>query len=196
MPSTKALKKQAFLIAWCALLLAGCASSARETFDLSGAPLAVEKRITPPRSRIRLAVNEPDAFPPINSDRIVIRTGPNEVANLAGAQWADRLTRLVQARLIEGFDDSGIAAAPPGMSADVMLATEIRRFEIDVAQQSAVVEIAARMIDANNGRQRAARVFVSEAPAAHTTGSDATRALREAMETTIRQIAKWSAGHI
>lgn len=141
-------------------------------------------------------MNEPDAIPPVNSDRIVIRTGPNEVANLAGAQWADRLTRLVQARLVEGFDDSGIAAAPPGMSADVMLATEIRRFEIDVGQQSAVVEIAARIIDASSDRQRAARVFVGEAPAPHTTGSDAARALREAMETTIRQIAQWSARHI
>jgi cholesterol transport system auxiliary component len=195
MPPAEAFLKRLLFAALFIAPLEGCGSNPRETFDLAGVSPLVEGRIASHKSQVRLAVNEPDAIPPANSDRIVIRTGPGEVANLAGAQWADRLPRLVQARLIEGFDHSRVTANVPGTTVDFSLATEIRRFEIDVAQQTAVVEIAARLIDDRSNRQRAARVFVGEAPAPHTTGPEATQSLREAMETTIRQIARWSAGN-
>ena len=195
MPPAEAFLKRLLFAALCLAPVAGCGSNPRETFDLAGASPLIEGRIASQKSQVRLAVNEPDAIPPANSDRIVIRTGPGEVANLAGAQWADRLPRLVQARLIEGFDRSRVTANVPGTTVDFSLATEIRRFEIDAARQTAVVEIAARLIDDRSNRQRAARVFIGEAPAPHTTGPEATQALREAMETTIRQIARWSAGN-
>jgi cholesterol transport system auxiliary component len=196
MPPAKALSRRAFLTSSCSLLLAGCSAPPRETFDLAGSGLPVVTRIRSVRSRTRLAVNEPEAIPPVNSDRIVIRTGPSQVANLAGAQWADRLPRLVQARLIEGFDNTRISAILPGGGADFALASEIRRFEIDIPRSTAVIEIAARLVDDRGNRELAARIFVGEAPALHTTGADAVQALREALESATTQITKWSAANI
>ncbi len=133
-----------------ALAISACGGAPqRDTFDLAG--LDGGRALTRPL-RTTLAVAEPQAIQPVNSDRIIIRTGPNEIANLAEAQWVDRLPRLVQSRLIEGFDvgRSTGSVVRPGEAAERILATEIRRFEIDVAREEAVVEISAKI----SGRAR------------------------------------------
>jgi cholesterol transport system auxiliary component len=174
-----------------AVFLAACGASPRETFDLA----SDSPNLRPAagmRARARFVVGEPDAIPPANSDRIVIRTGSNAVANLGGAQWADRLPRLVQAQILEGFERAGVPATIPGKAADFSFATEIRRFEIDAPRGLAVVEIAARVIDDRSNVQRAERVFIAESPAPHTNGPEATRSLKEALETTIAQMTRWA----
>jgi cholesterol transport system auxiliary component len=174
-----------------AMLLAACGSAPRETFDLAGDSLNVAG-LHGARARARFVVGEPEALPPANTDRIVIRTGSNSIANLSGAQWADRLPRLVQSQIMQGFERAGIPATVPGKAADFSFATEIRRFEIDVPRGLAVVEIAARVIDDRNNVQRAERVFIAEAPAPHTTAAEATQSLKEALETTISQMTRWA----
>lgn len=98
--------------------------------------------------------------------------------------------------MLEGFERAGVAATTPGKTADFAFATEIRRFEIDVTRGLAVVEIAARVIDDRTNIQRAERIFVGEAPAPHTAGSEAPRALKEALETTIGEMTRWAKGAI
>jgi cholesterol transport system auxiliary component len=144
----------------------------------------------------RLVIREPDAVPPDNSDRIVIRTGLGSVANLSDVQWADRLPRLVQTQILEGFERAGVPATTPGKAADFAFATEIRRFEIDVQRGVAVVEIAARIIDDRSNAQRAERIFIGEAPAPSTLGAEAPQALRAALEISIAQMTRWAAGVI
>ena len=183
------------LLAGLACLLAACGSTPRQTFDLAGDSPSI-RAAAGTRTHARLVINEPDAIPPANSDRIVIRTGPGSVANLADAQWADRLPRLVQAQILEGFEHARVAATTPGKAADFAFATEIRRFEIDVQRGLAVVEIAARVIDDRNNLQRAERIFIGEAPAPSTAGAEAPQALRAALETTIAQMTRWAAGVI
>lgn len=179
-----------------ALALTACAAPERETFDLARSDAGGRALARPLRTT--LAVSEPDAAQPIASDRIVVRTGPNEVANLGGAQWVDRLPRLVQSRLIEGFDvgRSTGSVTRPGEAADRVLATEIRRFEIDVTSGEAVVEIAAKVLDPRGTRVGQGRVFTGRAPAPHTTGAAATRALEEALGTTLRDIVRWTATQV
>ncbi len=63
------------------LLLASCAGgSVVDTFDLSAARPAPARPM-----RAQLQVNEPIAGSDLDSDRILVRTGPQEVATLAGA---------------------------------------------------------------------------------------------------------------
>jgi cholesterol transport system auxiliary component len=175
-----------------ATMLAGCGATPRETFDLSGVRLPTGSYSLPRKPQAALAVQEPNATPPAGSDRIVVRTQDRSVAFLGGAQWADRLPRLVQARLVAGLERAGVSASLPGVTVDFQLASDIRRFEIDVARGLAVIEIAARLIEDKSGRERAARVFLSEAPAPETTGALAARALEDATENAARQIAAWS----
>lgn len=179
------------------LALAACGSAPRTTFDLARPADATHAA----RSlRAALAVAEPVATLPIDSDRIVVRAGPQDVSYLAGAQWADRLPRLVQARLIESFDRGALAggAGRPGEGQEHALLTEIRRFEIDLGRQEAIVEIAARIVDERGGQARgdqarAGRVFEASAPAPLATGREAARALDDALEAVLAQIASWAA---
>lgn len=190
--------KRASFLALAAFALAGCGSPPRETFDLARSAPAGEARVAARPLRTALAVSEPEAIMPVNSDRIVIRTGPQEVSNLAEAQWADQLPRLVQSRLIEGFDvgASTGSVGRPGGAVDHVLSTEIRRFEIDARRQEAVVEIAAKIVDERTNRMRPGRVFTARTPAPHTTGPAAAQALEDALETALRQIIRWTTTQI
>lgn len=179
-----------------ALALSACAGAPqRESFDLSGA--LGEKAAAQPLRRT-LAIAEPLAIQPIDSDRIVIRTGPNGLANLAEAQWVDRLPRLVQARLIAAFD-KGRKTGPVvrvGEAAERILATDIRRFEIDVASEQAMVEIAAKILDSRGAAMGPGRIFSAQAPAPHSTGAAAVQSLDEALSAALRQIARWTAAQV
>jgi cholesterol transport system auxiliary component len=143
-------------------------------------------------------INEPTAILPIDSDRIVIRTGGESVAYLSGAQWSDRLPRLVQTRLIETFERSGHLGrvGRPGLAASYVLVTELRRFEVDVARNEAVVEISARIVSDGAARIVAAQVFTAAAPASGTQGGQAAVALDAALGDAMRRIVAWSAARI
>ena len=139
------------------LLLAACSSAPLATYDLTPAEGFAARA-----GRGQLAVLLPDATLPANSDRIVVRTNPQSVAYLSGAQWADKLPSLVQSRLIESFQNAHLlrAVGRPGMLADFSLQTSIRRFELDAARSEAVVEISAQIIS-SSGRIVGGRIFAA-----------------------------------
>ena len=58
--------------------------------------------------RGQLVVSEPDASSPLDSDRIVIRTGPQSLALLKDTQWVDPLPKLVQAKPWSGVSRPAI----------------------------------------------------------------------------------------
>jgi phospholipid/cholesterol/gamma-HCH transport system substrate-binding protein len=77
--------------------------------------------------------------------------------------WADSIPKLLQARLIESFENYDIAHAPlrttdVGQS-DFQLLIDVRRFEIAVdSQTSAEIGLSARIVD-KNGKVVASRLF-------------------------------------
>ena len=79
------------------------------------------------------------------------------------AMWADALPKLVQARLIESFENYDIAHAPLRATelgqADFQLLIDLRRFRIAVdAKPTAEVGLSARIVD-KSGKTIAARLF-------------------------------------
>jgi len=175
------------------LLLAGCGGGpAPATFDLSAAR---------DFGRIggggQLAVTEPVALQPINSERIIVRQGAS-VSFVGGGQWSDKLPALVQARLIQTFENGSRIATvgrPSTLAnAGAMLASELRAFEIDATRQVAVVEITARIVQAS-GPVTAARIFRAEVPVNGAIDAvSATRALDEAQQQVLVQIVRWASG--
>lgn len=172
-----------------ALALAGCGGGPPSTFDLTsahdfGGPVA---------SRGALAIYEPAASMPLDSERIVIRVGPSSVAYLKGAQWADRLPSLVQARLIESFENSHAfrAVGRPGLVAPYSLQSEIRRFEADATLGKAYVEISVRIVAAD-GRNITSKVFSAEATTAKDDAATVTAGLDEALTNVLHQIVLWT----
>ena len=149
--------------------------------------------------RGQLVVVEPTALSVLNTDRIVIRT-QGEIAYLSRAQWSDRLPRLVQSRIVEGFENGSRlrAVGTPGdkLAADYQLVTEVRAFHLSVASAPmAEVEISAKVVTDRGGRVLAAKVFRASVPAASTEGPDAVSALDEAFQRVITDLVAW-ASHV
>jgi cholesterol transport system auxiliary component len=174
------------------LLLAACSSAPRATYDLTPAEGFAARA-----GRGQLAVLLPDATLPADSDRIVVRTNPQSVAYLSGAQWADKLPSLIQSRLIETFQNARLlrAVGRPGMLADFSLQTSIRRFELDAARSEAVVEISAQIIGPS-GRIVDGRIFAANGPVPPGDPAVVASALDTALAKVMREIVIWTAPKI
>jgi cholesterol transport system auxiliary component len=176
----------------CALCLAlagaGCAQPPGQIFDLAGA--AAPTRISQ-QAGGALSVREPVAVAPTTTNRIVVRDVDDSVSVLPGVEWSEPLPRLLRGRMIESLQKSGVPAARISLSGRA-LATDIRRFEINVARNAAVVEIYARIVDETSGATRAAQSVTVEVPAPDHTGAPAALALTEAAAQALARVATWA----
>jgi cholesterol transport system auxiliary component len=178
----------------CAGGLGGLGKSTPTAYDLDAA------RDFPRHTRAargQLAIGEPAALSAYDSEKIVIRPAPDQAAQLGDAQWQDRLPKLMQARILQSFENASRlrAVGRPGdkIVTDFLLMTEVRAFEISVVDGSAVVEIAAKIVRDRTGRIIAARVFRASVPAAATDGAPAIAALNEAFGKIERELVLWAA---
>ena len=176
----------------CASVLAGaCSSTAPTTFDLT----APRQRVAGSAIGGQVVVAEPTAIQTFEADRIIVKDPGGAVSFLGGAQWADRLPRLVQARLIQTFENSSrvraVSRPGDGISADYRLNTELRAFQITSASREAVVEISAKVVSDKSGRIGAARVFTARVPVATIDAPNAAQALDKALSTVLLQIVRW-----
>lgn len=134
-----------------ALLLAGCGGSQLASFDLAAAPMG---KMRAGAIRGVLAVAEPVADGPLDSERIVIRTGPDQLAYLSGAKWAGNLPSLLQSKIIASFENAHLvkSVVRPGGASDYSLHVDIRRFEVDVVDNIARIELSARIVSDGAGQ--------------------------------------------
>lgn len=148
-------------------------------------------------ARGQLIVAEPVALAALDSEKIVVRPSPGETAQLGGAQWEDRLPRLVQARVVQSFENASrlraVGRPIDKIATDFVLTSEVRAFEISAADGTAVVEIAAKLVRERTGRIMAARVFRVSVPAPSTEGAAAAAALNEAFAKVQRELVLWAA---
>lgn len=188
------------------LVLAGCAAipgfgpAPVDAFDIS-APLTVSA----PRklSRTQILVPEPSAIKLLDGEDIAIRLGGLSVQLLKGARWADRLPKLVQARVIEAYQRSnsfaGVGRPGEGLAIDYQVVIEINSFEVRVGEGgggTAHVELFVSLLNDRNGTVRASRSFQALIPAAGQ-GSDAfVYALNQAFQKTAVEIVSWTSASI
>jgi ABC-type uncharacterized transport system, auxiliary component len=192
-PSGGSVRSGACALLAAALVVAGCAGPAPATFDLS-APREVTGA-----ARIggdQLIVTEPLALQTLDGSAIIVKGADGAVSQLDGVQWADRLPKLVQTRLIQTFENGSrlgrVARPGDGVVANYALGSEIRRFEVSSASSEAVVEISARLIETVSGRVVSAKIFSARVPVPGITGPNAARALDDALSSVLLQIVRWS----
>ena len=176
--------------AFATLPLAGCGGGpGLRTFDLSALP-GVPGRAAGGRGQ--MVISAPVATAALDSERILVRSGPEEIAYLPGAQWGDRLPLLVQARLVQSLENSHLLAAVSrtgqGVTGDWSMSGEVRRFEIDVPSGEAVVEITVKLANNANGRIVGAMVARGVAPGSAGKPEMATSALDAALAEALREI--------
>jgi cholesterol transport system auxiliary component len=179
------------------LALAGCGGGpAPQTFDLS----ALQGAARAGALRGQLVVTEPVATQALDSDRIVVRPTPESVAYLTGAQWSDRLPRLVQTRLVQSLENAhllkSVGRPVDRIASDYTLDAELRRFEIDTTRNAAVVEITVKLIASTSGRIVAADVFVAEMAGSASNGAAAAQSLDAALGEAMGKIVRWIGARI
>ena len=169
------------------LTLASCAGGEPATFDLNAA-----KPVSARPLQAQLRVGEPIAAIDLDSDRILVRVGPDQLATLAGARWSARLPLLVQSRLTQTFENAHLLGKVGGhgatTSADYDLDVEIRKFELDAAQMRVEADLAVKIVATVGGRVVAAEIFTAEAPVGSTDGAAVSAALDGALSSVMRRI--------
>lgn len=175
------------------LLLAGC-STPVPTFDLS-APSGFTAGGS---GSAQLVVTTPTALAVLNTDKIVVEPTPGQLAYLGDAQWGDSLPSLLQARIIQAFENASklkrVARPGDGVVAQYQLVTDIRMFGLRVTPEGpvAVVELSAKVIGNADGRIVAAQVFRGQAPASGSSGAAATAALDQASNQVLTALVRWA----
>lgn len=175
-----------------AALLGGCAGGAAPlTFDLAALPAGGR----PVASGRAIVVSEPVGIQPFEADRIIVREGGGSLSFLGGGQWADRLPRLIQTRIIQSLENSGRlrSVSRPGdkVTADYQLISEIRAFDIQTATGEAVVDLSLKLVADGTGRVAAARIFTARVPVASVDAGNGARALDQALVTVLADIVRW-----
>ncbi len=166
-----------------------------DTFNLS-APSAVSSATK--RSNVQILVPTPTALKALDSENIVIAIGSGEISYLAGAQWGDRLTNIVQSKLVESFENSGafggVGRPGDGLAINYQILTELRAFSVNATTtpKMAHVEIAVRILNDKTGEVRATRVFQERAAVSGTGNPAYTKAMNAAFEKATSEIVKWT----
>jgi phospholipid/cholesterol/gamma-HCH transport system substrate-binding protein len=129
------------------------------TYDLR----ALQSQGTPGKTvNVQFAIPEPTAVAMLETQRFLFQPA-QEYPGFAEAMWADALPKLIQARLIESFENYDLAHAPLRVAdvgqTDFQLLIDVRRFRIAVdSKPAAEIGLSARIVD-KNGKVVASRLF-------------------------------------
>ena len=174
-------------------------------YDLT-APRTFQASDKPAKSQ--LVVPEPTALLAFDTPKIIVAPGAGESPPVDTAQWRDNIPKLLQAKLIESFENSnylGAVARPmEGLNADYQLLIDLRNFQIspartspaaDKAPPAAHVEFAAKILG-ENGRIVGSRTFDAIVPERESDAAGAVRALDEAFGKAATDLVVWTRGVI
>ncbi|SFK38026.1 ABC-type transport auxiliary lipoprotein family protein [Methylorubrum salsuginis] len=173
--------------------LGGCGGGGATplTFDLAALPGQPRAGGTA-RS---VVVSEPVGLQPMEADRIIVRERGGSLSFLGGGQWADRLPRLVQTRIIQSLENTGRlrSVSRPGdkVPSDYLLVSEIREFDIDSGSGEAVVDLSAKLIAEGSGRVVNARVFTARVPVPKVDPQTAATGLDAALSQVLGDLVRW-----
>lgn len=150
--------------------------------------------------KAQLVVPDPSAIILFDSQKILIRSGAGTYSNVSNAQWADNLPKLVQARIVQSFENahqlSAVSRPLDQLTAEYRLEIAIRSFQIMLEPSpSAVVDVTARIVS-DKGAVAGARSFAASIPAKSTEAPDAVAALNRAFSQVAGEIVLWTVGEI
>lgn len=192
------------------MLLSGLSGCAALT-GLSNASTPNELYVLTPKStfdtnlpnlRYQIAVEEPTATAAVDTDQITVQPTPLQVQYLPSARWVDRAPLIVQALMIESFENSGkvpaVGSSAIGLRADFLVVTDIREFQAVLPQDDpeAPLEIDVRLniklVDAFSDRIISSASFEAREFAATDDAATVAVAFDDALGSTMRRSVEWS----
>jgi len=159
---------------------------AAETFDAPRRPLEPG-----------LVISEPTATTRLQTQRFLFASDEEVHDDFANAQWSDSLPALVQAKLLQSFENYDIAHAPLRGDAliegGVRLLIDLRRFDIAAAPELKVtIALSAKLID-GAGQLKASRIFEQSSAMDGLTATQAAAAFGRAFDALARDVVTWTA---
>ena len=130
------------------------------------------------------------------------------MVSINNAQWSDTIPKLLQARIVQSFENSNYLAAVArpmeGLTADYQLAIDVRSFQVsnapDLAAQRATGPMAhvgfAAKILGDNGRIIGSRTFDTVVPTPDLDAVGAAAAIDKAFAKAATDLVVWTAGII
>ena len=142
-----------------------------------------------------LAIPEPTAVAMLETQRFLFSPA-KDYPGFADAIWADAIPKLLQARLIESFENYDIAHAPLRVAdlgqADFQLLIDVRRFRIATdSDPVAEIGLSARIVD-KNGKVVASRLFEDSERFDKLEPATAVAAFNEAFGRIAKQMIGWT----
>lgn len=143
----------------------------------------------------QLAIAEPTAVLALDTQRILVRSDGGETPSFADARWSDNLPKLVQAKIIQGFENAKfvrVRRSINGPASDPQLLIDIRSFRVvATATPFAEVEFGAKLVGVD-GRILAARLFQAASPVEAMNASAAAFGLGQAFEKAATELVLWT----
>ncbi len=144
-----------------------------------------------------LSIAEPTATTRLQTQRFLFSGGEEPQDDFANAQWSDGLPALIQAKLLQSFENYDIAHAP--LRADSLsegglrLVTDLRQFEVVLEPAPhASISLSAKLVD-GTGKLQAARIFEQSKPLDGLSPAKAASAFNTAFDALARELVSWTA---
>jgi phospholipid/cholesterol/gamma-HCH transport system substrate-binding protein len=141
-----------------------------------------------------LVVADPSSLLLFETRKILVRPSGNEDPTFGGAEWSDSTPKLVQTKIIQSFENAGLAVArsSENVTADNQLFLDLRKFQLSAsAARSAEVEFGAKVVSAN-GRLLGTRIFECNSAPKSVNAAGTVDALNEAFGKCATQLVQWT----
>lgn len=163
-----------------------------KAFDLS-APKNFENI---PKLKGQLVIPEPTGIIQVDSQNIIFRANKGDSPAPAGPRWADNLSRLLQEKMVQSFENAGqqdkVSRNADAVTGEFQLLVDIRNFQlITQPAPNAEVELSAKLVD-NAGHILDARVLQFTAPAKSADTADAVAAFDQALGKALTDLVTWA----
>lgn len=174
----------------------GAAKAKMPLLELAAVPPA-PVQCSAPQVAAQLVIPEPTALLALNTDKILVADAAGAALPLEDAQWADAIPVLLQATLIQSFENSGcfrsINRPTDGLEADFHLLSEIRTFKfVSLPAPEAIIELSARILS-SGGQVIDSRIFREVAPASALTAAAVVGAYNDAFAKLGAAMEAWTA---
>lgn len=156
-----------------------------------------------PRLSQQIVVEEPTATAAVDTNQVAVQPNPLQVEYLPTMRWVDRAPVIVQALLIESFENSGKVAAvgrsTVSLRPDYLIVTDLREFQARLPQdgaESEALEIHVRLnlkiVDAYSDHIVKSNSFEELALSASDEMQDIAQAFDLALGRAMRKSVEWS----
>jgi cholesterol transport system auxiliary component len=193
------------LILLCTLTLSGCAaisSLTEATTPLDAYTLRAPLEAPATRGSLGrdLVIETPTSGGALDTDRILIRPDPFQVAYLPRARWTDSAPVMLQTLMIRSFADTNalryVGRRPLGGTSDYTLISDLTDFQAELAPDGETVttrvRLTVRLLRESDRQLLGSRTVQTTAPAASTESRDVVAALDQATMAALREVTLWT----